>query len=110
MPSSYVLALAALTVGGMFGAFLSIALLDRATKLSPNWAGFVGLVSWFALSSTAVWLRFTQIDNALAAQHARNVGALVVYIAVWIALSVIGTLLGGILASLVGRRSGSASQ
>jgi hypothetical protein len=110
MPNSYVLALAALTLGGMFGSFLSIALLDRATKLPPDWAGFVGLVSWFALSSGAVWLRFTQIDNALAAQHDRNIGVLVAYLAIWIALSVIGTLLGGILASLVGRRSKPASQ
>jgi len=104
VPTDYILALVALTAGGLLGSYVSILLFDRVTKLPPHIAGYGGLAVWFALSSTGVWLRFTQADNALAGQHSRNVGLLVAYIAIWTALSVFGTLLGGALAGLRAQR------
>lgn len=98
------LALLALIVGGLLGSYVSILFFDRATKFPPNLAGFAGLAVWFALSSFGVWLCFTQIDNAMAAEHRQNVGAWVAFIAIWMALSLFGTLAGGILAGLTGRR------
>lgn len=95
------------TLLGAFGCWLTIFSINRILKRSRDWCNAVGVTSWALMSSGILYAYHFFEDANMAAHHEANIGFFVVVVAVWLAFSLLGTVFGALIVTLlpiVGRR------
>lgn len=94
------------TVIGSVACWLTAFCINRVFKRPREWCATVGAVSWALASSAAIYAFYCIKGADMAAHHRMNVGFLVVVLALWVALSFLGTVFGALLATVcvAGRR------